>query len=79
MARHLEELKPALRLGAKLAYVVGDQASYFKIPIRTGEILREIAHHAGYEVIRIDLFRTRFSTATKEQLREEVLILKWNG
>jgi len=79
MARHLEELKPALRLGAKLAYVVGDQASYFKIPIRTAEILREIAHHAGYEVIRIDLFRTRFSTATKEQLREEVLILKWNG
>lgn len=79
MARHLEELKPKLRPGAKLAYVVGDQASYFRILIQTGEILADIARHAGYEVIDIDLFRTRLSTVTKHQLREEVVLLQWKG
>ncbi len=79
MSRHLSELKPLLRPGAKLAYVVGDQASYFRIMIRTGEILAEVAERLGYEVLDIDLFRTRFSTATKEQLREEVVLLQWNG
>lgn len=79
MARHLEELKPKLRPGAKLAYVVGDQASYFRILIQTGEILADIARNAGYEVMNIDLFRTRLSTATKEQLREEVVLLQWKG
>ena len=79
MARHLSELRTLLRPGAKLAYVVGDQASYFRIMIRTGQILAEVAERLGYKVIDIDLFRTRFSTATKEQLREEVVLLQWNG
>ncbi len=79
MARHLSELRSLLRPGAKLAYVVGDQASYFRILIRTGELLAEVAERLGYEVLGIDLFRMRFSTATKEHLREEVLLLKWNG
>jgi DNA modification methylase len=79
MARHLSELRPKLKNGAQLAYVVGDQASFFRIPIRTGEILSEIAVDLGYELIGIDLFRTRISTVTKEQLREEVVLLKWNG
>lgn len=78
MARHLDELKPKLKKGAQLAYVVGDQASYFRTPIRTGEILADIAVDLGYELIRIDLFRTRISTVTKDMLREEVVILKWN-
>ena len=79
MARHLSELRALLRPGAKLAYVVGDQASYFRIMIRTGQLLAEVAERLGYEVLDIDLFRTRFSTATKEHLREEVLLLQWNG
>ena len=79
MARHLSQLRPLLRPGAKLAYVVGDQASYFRIMIRTGEILAEVAELLGYVVLDIDLFRTRFSTATKEHLREEVVLLQWNG
>lgn len=79
MARHLSELRALLRPGAQLAYVVGDQASYFRIMIRTGQLLAEVAERLGYEVMDIDLFRTRFSTATKEQLREEVLLLQWNG
>ncbi|WP_420455357.1 DNA methyltransferase [Rubrivirga sp.] len=31
MARHLASLRPALKPGARLAYVVGDQASFFRI------------------------------------------------
>ena len=79
MARHLADLKKVLRPGARLAYVVGDQASFLRVMIRTGQILAEIASALGYDVESIDLFRTRLATATKEQLREEVLVLKWPG
>jgi len=79
MARHLEQLKRVVKPGAKLAYVVGDQASYLRIMIRTGQLLADIASNLGYEVIGIDLFRTRLATATGEQLREEVVILRWPG
>ena len=79
MARHLAELRPLLRHGAYLGYVVGDQASYLRVMIRTGAILGEIAQSLGYELIRIDLFRTRLSTTTKEMMREEVVVLRWNG
>ncbi len=79
MAQHLSNLRPLLRPGAHLAYVVGDQASYLRVMIRTGQIVADIADSLGYEVIGIDLFRTRLSTATKEQLREEVVVLQWNG
>ena len=79
MARHLADLRPILRPGARLAYVVGDQASYLRIMIRTGQLLGQIAVSLGYEVVSIDLFRTRLATATKEQLREEVVVLRWPG
>ena len=79
MARHLVSLSSVLKPGARLAYVVGDQASYLRVMIRTGQILAAIAERAGYEVESIDLFRTRHATATREQLREEVLVLRWPG
>ena len=79
MARHLAELRPLLKPGAQLAYVVGDQASYLRVMIRTGQLLAEIGERLGYEVVEIDLFRTRLATATKEQLREETVVLRWNG
>ena len=79
MARHLADLRPALRKGAMLGYVVGDQASYLRVMIRTGQILASIAKSLGYEVVSIDLFRTRLATATREQLREEVVVLRWPG
>ena len=79
MARHFAELRRVLRPGAQLAYVVGDQASYLRIMIRTGKLLANIASALGYEVMGIDLFRTRLATATKEHLREEVVMLRWNG
>lgn len=79
MAKHLADLRHVLRPGAQLAYVVGDQKSYLQVMIRTGELLGEIAEGLGYELVSIDLFRTRLATATKEQMREEVVILRWSG
>lgn len=79
MARHLAALRSVLRPNAQLAYVVGDQASYLRVMIRTGQLLADIAQALGYEFVRTDLFRTRFATATKSQLREEVVILRWKG
>ena len=79
MARHFALLRHVLKPNARLAYVVGDQASYLQVLIRTGELLAEIAQDLGYQVVRIDLFRTRFATATQRELREEVVVLKWPG
>lgn len=79
MAKHLADLRYALRPGARLAYVVGDQASYLRVMIRTGQLIADLAEALGYEVDAIDLFRTRLATATKEQLREEVVLLRWTG
>jgi hypothetical protein len=79
LKRHLEALRVLLKPGARLAYVVGDQASYLRVMIRTGELLAEIAESLGYKVEGIDLFRTRFATATGEQLKEEVVLLRWPG
>lgn len=79
MARHLADLRAVLRPGAWLAYVVGDQASYLRVMIRTGQLLAGIASSLGYEVQGIDLFRTRLATATRQQLREEVVVLRWPG
>ena len=79
MARHFAEMRRILKPGAMLGYVVGDQASYLRVMIRTGQLLATIAESLGYEVVGIDLFRTRLATATKEQLREEVLLLRWPG
>ncbi|MDR2641174.1 MAG: site-specific DNA-methyltransferase, partial [Planctomycetaceae bacterium] len=62
MIRHLESLKPFLKKGAMLGYVVGDQASFLQIYIPTGKILADIAIRLGYKLISVDLFRTRFAT-----------------
>jgi len=77
MARHLSALRSVLRPGAQLAYVVGDQASYLRVMIRTGTLLADIAQALGYEIVRTDLFRTRFSTSSKQHLREEVLVMRY--
>ena len=79
MVRHLESLRGVLKPGAQLAYVVGDQASYFRIMIRTGTLLTEIAERLGYKVEGVDLFRTRAATATRSQINEEVVLLRWPG
>ena len=79
MAKHLASLRAVLRPGARLAYVVGDQASYLRVRIPTGRILADLARSLDYRVTGIDLFRIRPSTVTGEQLREEVVLLEWPG
>lgn len=79
MMRHLEIMKQYLKPGAKLAYVVGDQMSYLRVHIKTGEILAEVAESIGYRVDGIDLWRERMATATKTLLREEVVVLTFPG
>lgn len=79
MKRHFANLRPILKPGAQLAYVVGDQASFLQVLIRTGELLAAIAEELGYEVRGVELFRTRLSSVTGEQLREEVVWLEWPG
>jgi hypothetical protein len=79
MAKHLGDLRSVLRPGAQLAYVVGDQKSYLQVMIRTGQLLGDIAEGLGYELIDIELFRTRLSTTTQEQMREEIVLLRWSG
>ena len=79
MVRHLASLRSRLRPGARLAYVVGDQASYLRVMIRTGRILGDLAQSLGYELVGIDLFRTRLATASRQYLREEVVRLRWTG
>jgi len=79
MKRHLAELRPALRPNAQLMLTVGDQQSFFQITIQTGQLLAEIAESLNYTVENLELFRLRRATATKKELREEALILRWNG
>jgi DNA modification methylase len=76
MHRHLRTLKPFLAEGCKLAYVLGDQMSFFRILIPTAELLGEVAESLGYTVKEIELWRTRISTATKMEIKENVLILE---
>jgi hypothetical protein len=79
MKRHLAALRPFLKSGAQLAYVVGDQASYLQVMIRTGHLLGEIAESLGYTWEDTRIFRTRLATATRMQLNEEVVLLRWPG
>lgn len=79
MHRHFDGLRRVLRPGATLAYVVGDQASYLRVMIRTGKIVAELAESLGYELISVDLFRERMATASNSHLREEIVCLRWPG
>ena len=46
MVKHLSGLRDVLKHGANLAYVVGDQASYLRVMIRTGELIALAAETA---------------------------------
>lgn len=72
--RHLLALEPLMKSGGRCAYVVGDQMSFLMVHIRTGEILAELAEDIGYDVLRIDLWRERWATASKTPIREEVVV-----
>jgi len=76
MYLHLKTLKPFLSPNAKLAYVVGDQMSFFQTYIPTADLLGEIAESLGYNICEIELWRTRYATATSRSIDENVLIFE---
>ncbi len=77
MYRVLSELDRRLVSGGKVAFVVGDQMSYFRIPIRTGRLLSLIASRKlGYVELETITFRTRMATATRMGIEEHILILE---
>jgi DNA modification methylase len=76
MYRHFASLKPLLKPNARLAYVVGDQMSFFRTHIPTAKLLAEIVEQIGYHVEEIELWRTRLATATKTRIDENILILR---
>ena len=76
MYRHFKVLLPSMRKGGYCAYVVGDQMSFFRVHIKTANLLADVATKAGFKVEGIELWRTRRSTVTKVDLEENVLILK---
>jgi DNA modification methylase len=76
MYLHFKNLKPYLSSNAKLAYVVGDQMSFFQTHIPTAQILGEIAESLNYKVKEVELWRTRLATATKLNIDENILILE---
>jgi len=50
--------------------------SFFRVYIPTAELIADIAGSLGYNVMGIELWRTRIATATKMNIDENVLILK---
>jgi DNA modification methylase len=84
MRRHLRALRPKLRNGARLAYVVGDQMSFLLVPVATAKLLAEVAEAEGYKNLGCDLWRERVGTkvrnSTKNEkivrVREEILLLQ---
>lgn len=77
MYRVLEQLQRLLSPGTKLALVVGDQMSFFRVPIDTAKLLSLVAcRKLGYSEREIIVWRTRRATATKMDVGEHILILE---
>ena len=78
MDRVFREMAQVMRKGGQAAIVVGDQMSYFQVPIKTAELLACVVESKKlpYRVIDIEKFRTRRATATRKEISETVLILK---
>ena len=75
MRRHFASLFRLMESGGKAAYVVGDQAAYLRIPIRTAVLLGETAESVGFQVEEIKLWRRRFATGIGSYLDENILFL----
>ena len=77
MATHLRNLRRVLKAGGRAVYIVGDQASFFRVLIPTGEILADIAEGYGFRVESLEIVRQRTATATGNKLNENALILEY--
>ncbi len=77
MYRVLAQLQQVMPAGRKIAFVVGDQFSYFRVPIYTAQLLSQIAcQKLKYRELETILWRTRKSTVTKMDVEEHILVLE---
>jgi DNA modification methylase len=77
MYRVLEQLQQVVKPGGKLAFVVGDQMSYFRIPIFTARLLNSLAcQKLEFCEVETLLWRKRWSSVTKMDVEEHILILE---
>jgi hypothetical protein len=76
LKRHFGSVISLIAPGGFCAYVVGDQSSYFQVPIPTAEILQTLAVDCGFEHIETRQWRTRRSTISSRDLTENILILR---
>jgi DNA modification methylase len=77
MYRVLEQLQQVMPAGSKLALVVGDQMSYFRVPINTAKLISLIAgRKLRYRELETLIWRTRVATATRANVEEHILILE---
>ena len=77
MYRVFEQLERVMPVGGKLAIVVGDQMSYFQVPIRTAQLLGITACRTlRFREIETRLWRTRLATSTRHDVEEHILILE---
>ena len=79
MLLHLQKVAKVLRPGGLCAYVVGDQASFFSVQIRTAEILSRIASSKQCRLKRVGLVRLgslRGTTGQRRRNFEWLLILE---
>jgi len=60
--QHIESLKPFLRRGAQLAYVIGN-SKFYKIALPSDEILADIFEANCFQIISIERMRRRNSKA----------------
>ena len=58
--QHIQSLKPFLRRGARLAYVIGN-SKFYKIVLPSDEILADIFAANGFQIISIERMRRRNS------------------
>lgn len=75
MRRHFTSLFRLMPRGGKAVYVVGDQAAYARVPIRTAVLLGEVAESVGFKVDGISQWRQRWATGISAYLDENILFL----
>lgn len=77
MLLHLQKVARLLRVGGKCAYVVGDQASFFSIQIKTAEILARLAASTNCGLKTTDLVKLRSlrGTTGKRRANHEWLLV----
>jgi hypothetical protein len=76
MRRHFSSILKLIKAGGLCAYVVGDQSSYLQVHVPTSKILSSIAKEVGFELIKVEPWRTRWSSSTSKEVAEHILILQ---